>query len=452
MRRSLFNEILPKGIDHHRDEGVLLRLSNKLHFYIITLLLIQNIIIAIYRYFYFTLIIAGVNLIECLIYAICLVLIHRKKYTASIITAAYCIPILLSLVVFFIGTIEVSRMFTSSFWFFLGYMMIYLSIMRGYYARLFYVAFCFTIFFIPGIWSSYEFPNYWIKVVQILTVLIIPCIISSFMEQQAEKIIGLNNELKSKLEEKEKLSEELSEKNNKLIMMSNMMSHDLKSPVRNIKSFSQLIRKQVQFEKAEEKEYFEYIERSAESMDCLINDLLTYSKMETVQSDFQEVNLGNLVEIIKSNFQYEISQKKVIFNISELPHISGDKNLLKTLFHNLISNAVKYQPKNKSGHIPTIDVTVESDVDNFYILVVDNGIGMGEANMEKVFQPFHRFHSKADYEGTGLGMSICKKVMEKHNGEIEVSSVLGEGTSFLLTFNKDIEYKKLGTKDLVLMY
>jgi len=108
--------------------------------------------------------------------------------------------------------------------------------------------------------------------------------------------------------------------------------------------------------------------------------------------------------------------------------------LLKTLFSNLITNATKYQPKNKEGHIPIIKIWAKESDQSTEVYISDNGIGIKKDYIPKLFSPFKRFHSNDEYKGTGLGMSICKRVMENHNGQIEVFQTSESGTTFKLTF------------------
>jgi len=135
-------------------------------------------------------------------------------------------------------------------------------------------------------------------------------------------------------------------------------------------------------------------------------------------------------------YKYEIINKEVAFEVGKLPEVTGNQQLLRTLFHNLISNAIKYQPKCKPNYIPKISINSSDDSNYHFIIVSDNGIGIKEEYIENLFTPFKRFHTNSEYEGTGLGMSICRKVMQKHGSSIELLETSTNGSKFKLAFKK----------------
>jgi len=433
----MFNTSFLKEITHSKspmNDSTFSLLSSKLHFYIMFLLLIQSIPVTIYRYFYFNLFFTWVNFAEMTVYIISLTLYFYNKKSLSVNFAALGIPIIYSYLLLF-APIDIR--FNSCFWFYLSYMLIYLLLVRTPKNRMLYILFCMTTFLIPGILEAYSTPEVIIKVIQVITLILIPYIISGFIVIQDHRISDLNFSLQNRLIEKEKLTVALEKKNEELVMFSHMMSHDLKSPLNNIKSFSTLLKNRLSFKEPQEKKIFGFIENSAEEMNSMITDLLAYSQIEFNKKQFEIVSLNKIIETIKYQFQFDISQGKVIFNISDLPSIYGDENLLKTLFQNLISNGIKYQPKDSGRHTPTITISSSEDEDHYHIYVTDNGIGMSKKNIEHLFDPFRRFHSKSEYEGTGLGMSICKKVMTKHNATISVDHSDSFGSVFKLSFLKD---------------
>lgn len=233
----------------------------------------------------------------------------------------------------------------------------------------------------------------------------------------------------------EELNDELKAKNNDLKTFTHIMSHDLKSPLITITSFSELVSERIKGDDSKTKEYLGYISSSAESMSHLIQDLLTYSRVESSELvNFQEVNLNELIGEITAMYQFEIVQNKLVFKIDELPTILGNADLLHTLFYNLISNSVKYQPKDNDTHIPRVTIKADKSDPLTTLIISDNGIGIKPEYVQNLFTPFKRFHNSSDYEGTGLGMSIVKKVMNKHNGTIEVLNTSDKGTSFRLVF------------------
>lgn len=256
----------------------------------------------------------------------------------------------------------------------------------------------------------------------------------------AEK--ALNHQLQLQNKEKQIFLNQIENKNEELITFSNIMSHDLKAPLRTISAFTGLVEKQVQgnFQKEKVLSYTNFITNSAESMRSLIEDLLLYSRVNLEKSEFSDVSLNDLTLLVLPAFSYDINLSKAVVNVAELPTIKGNKGLLKTVFHNLISNAIKYQPKDKSNHQAKVDIWAMETENQHCIFIQDNGIGIKSSYVEKLFQPFVRFHASSEYKGTGLGMSICQRIMDKHQGQIQLDFTSPSGSRFKLIFPK---YDKL---------
>ena len=244
----------------------------------------------------------------------------------------------------------------------------------------------------------------------------------------------------SRLEaEQKKLIDKLEVKNNEVLLFSQMMSHDLKAPLRNIKSFSDLLKRKIDPQKVDEIEYLRFIIEGTNSMTILIEDLLVYSKASSDIYLFETIVLEDLIERQKVAFRFEIEQQKLIIQNKNLGTIVGYEGSMKILFQNLISNAVKYQSIHKENHIPTIVIEHQQDNHYHHIRFGDNGIGIGKENLPYLFEPFRRFHARSQYEGTGLGMSICKKIVDKHHGDISVVSTSENGTTFLIKIPKNLK-------------
>jgi len=235
---------------------------------------------------------------------------------------------------------------------------------------------------------------------------------------------------------KKELSEKLAIKNDELVTYSHIMSHDLKAPLNNIKSFSSLLEKNIVENKVSPRnqDFVGFISSSADSMGRLIDDLLAYSEIENKKYELHEANINDIINDVLAAFQFDISQGKIILNVMELPTIKCNPAILKTVFHNLISNGIKYQPIGKKGHKPKVEIWSSSDENSQDIFIRDNGIGIKEDYSEKLFKPFERFHSDSDYKGTGLGMSICKRIMDAHGGSIALESSSENGSTFKLSF------------------
>jgi len=242
-------------------------------------------------------------------------------------------------------------------------------------------------------------------------------------------MIHFYNRLTKLATEKNLLIKELKEKNEEIILFSNMMSHDLKAPLRNIDGFSQLLQKQLTHLNPEEVKLFSFITQGVNTLKKLIDDLLQYSRFSVGNYVFTEVALERLINKLLLNFNYDITNNNVTIAKSGLTTIYGHEASLLLVFQNLISNAIKYQPKDEL-HIPHIEIKQKRMGNKNIIQVKDNGIGIEKHKFEEIFMPFKRFHNASEYEGTGLGMSIVSKVIEKHKGKIEVESTLGKGSTF----------------------
>ena len=232
--------------------------------------------------------------------------------------------------------------------------------------------------------------------------------------------------------EKNRLIEELKEKNEEMLLFSNMMSHDLKAPLRNIDGFSQLLQKQLTGLNPEELKFFSFISQGVRTLKKLIDDLLQYSRFSANNYAFKAIKVEPLINQLLLNFNYDITNKQVKIVKSNLSTIHGHEESLALVFQNLISNAIKYQPK-EATHIPHIEIKQERVGNENIIFVKDNGIGIDSHKFKEVFMPFKRFHNASEYEGTGLGMSIVSKVIEKHNGKIDIQSTLGKGSTFSIS-------------------
>lgn len=229
--------------------------------------------------------------------------------------------------------------------------------------------------------------------------------------------------------EKEEALNLLRDRNEELVLYNNMVAHDLKSPIQNISGFVGLLNKQT--DDPEHKKYIKFISDAATSSSDLISDLLTYSKVS--QSIVQKTNVDLNLILEEQLTQLAPNKNQLTIETDTLPQINGDSSSIKTIFHNLLSNAIKFQPKIDS-HMPHIKVSYISNPDKHDIYICDNGIGIEKEYIENLFVPFKKQHSKSKYEGSGLGMSICKKVMKKHGGDIRLESTNEKGSCFKLTF------------------
>jgi light-regulated signal transduction histidine kinase (bacteriophytochrome) len=161
-------------------------------------------------------------------------------------------------------------------------------------------------------------------------------------------------------------------------------------------------------------------------MQALINDLLAYSRVGTKARPFQPTDCNEIVDIALGNLLLAIKETGALIRVGPLPRLMGDPSQLRQLFQNLIANAIKF----RRAEPPTVDISAEPAGDAWRFRVTDNGIGIAEEYHERIFVLFQRLHGRADYPGTGIGLAICKKIVERHGGEISLQSTLGGGTTF----------------------
>jgi light-regulated signal transduction histidine kinase (bacteriophytochrome) len=251
-----------------------------------------------------------------------------------------------------------------------------------------------------------------------------------------EKLEALVNERTKELAEAnntlQKINQELKRSNQNLEEFAHAASHDLKEPVRKIHFFThQLKEKLSTYLKDEEIRSFNRIESATDRMRNLIDDLLLYSHVSQRPHEMESIDLAQKVQNVLEDLELDIEEKKAQINIEKLPIVNGYRRQLQQLFQNLISNALKYSKKDVPSRIDiTAGKVIENQKPYHLIAVKDNGIGFAPEYAEKIFQMFTRLHGKAEYGGTGVGLSIVKKVVENHNGYIRAKSKPGEGSTF----------------------
>lgn len=209
-------------------------------------------------------------------------------------------------------------------------------------------------------------------------------------------------------------------------------SHDLKTPIRTIISFSQILKaKATDKLNDNQKDYLDFIIKGTKEMSNLINDLLKYSKVNRGQINPQKIEVREFIDnILKSNKSYLDEKSSKIKMDIQTPFIYGDKIKLGQVFQNLILNGVKF---HKPYEKPEILIRSKTEKNQILFEIKDNGIGIEQDYFDKIFLIFKKLNSKDDYQGSGIGLSICKKVIELHNGKIWVNSAPGKGTSFFFS-------------------
>jgi light-regulated signal transduction histidine kinase (bacteriophytochrome) len=237
-------------------------------------------------------------------------------------------------------------------------------------------------------------------------------------------------ELAEKSLKLERVNEELRRKNEELDEFTYIASHDLQAPLRKLSAFSDLLKKDLGEDLPEqaEKDLF-FIGDAALRMQTLVQNLLQLSRTSRTDMKFERFSLDTCVNLALKELESEIAKTEAEIVCNELPEVWGDKILLTQLYRNLISNALKFSDKEH----PRIEITVENKDGVSIFGVKDNSIGISTAYAEQIFQPFKRLHSQTEYEGTGIGLAICRKAIERHTGEIWVESEPGKGAHFKFT-------------------
>ena len=250
-------------------------------------------------------------------------------------------------------------------------------------------------------------------------------------EKRAAELIIANKELAFQNKEKEKRAAELIIANKELEQFAYVASHDLQEPLRMVASFTQLLERRYKDKlDADANDFIHFAVDGAIRMQKLINDLLEYSRISTRGKIFEQVNTSLILGQVISNLQLLIIENAALISNDDLPVVKADESQILHVFQNLIENAIKFKKKSE---FPKIHISCKK-TNNFYEFSVrDNGIGIEMQYHDRVFTIFQRLHSVKDYPGTGIGLSICKHIVERHGGTIWFDSKENAGTTFYFT-------------------
>ncbi|NGM70708.1 histidine kinase [Natronolimnobius sp. AArcel1] len=255
-------------------------------------------------------------------------------------------------------------------------------------------------------------------------------------------------ELEHQNRQLEQVQARLEDSNERLEQFAYAASHDLQEPLRMISNYLQLIDKRYGDELDEDAtEFLEYAVDGSERMTEMIDGLLQYSRVDTQGEPFEPVSLEAVLDDVCKDLEFCIEESHAELEWSELPRVDGDARQLRQLFQNLLTNAIEYS--NMEDASPRIEIdakrgesprpsqqpddTVNIGSDDWVIAVSDNGIGIDPADQERIFEVFQRLHTQEEHAGTGIGLALCKRVVERHGGRIWVDSEPGEGTTILIT-------------------
>ena len=261
--------------------------------------------------------------------------------------------------------------------------------------------------------------------------------------KQTKELNDIKHNLEQKVEERTaeliETNKELEASNTELQQYAFIASHDLQEPLRKIITFSEIVKERF-VHNDEAGQYIKRIISSSERMRTLINDLLSYSKLSTIP-EFITVSLNTIVQDTITDLEISIKETKAKIEVDNLPAIEMIPDQMRQVFQNIISNALKF---SKSGMAPVIKIRSEFTEEKSAqskavekgsycrIYITDDGIGFNEQYLDKIFTMFQRLHGRTEYEGTGIGLSIVKKIIEKHNGMVTAKSKEDQGATFIL--------------------
>lgn len=274
--------------------------------------------------------------------------------------------------------------------------------------------------------------------------------------QQEEKLIGINRsleiEIKDRILSEQKVNElnkqlldnihQLESINKELDRFAYMASHDLQEPLRKIRIFSERISMKYSSELDEEgKAYIHKMQVACERMQNLINDILAFSKLNVEKEVMVPSDINSIIDEVLIDMEQEIQEKNATVEVDKIPQLTVHPRLIKPLFQNLISNSLKYSRKEVA---PVVKISAKLDeplkapdlnqTGKFCrINVEDNGVGFEQEYADQVFTMFKRLHIGSEYQGTGIGLAICKKIVEQHKGFISVKSAVNEGSTFIIS-------------------
>jgi light-regulated signal transduction histidine kinase (bacteriophytochrome) len=225
--------------------------------------------------------------------------------------------------------------------------------------------------------------------------------------------------------------EELERSNQELQSFAYITSHDLQEPLRNIASYAQLIERRYKNQLDEDAdEFLDYMIAGATRMKSQIQGLLDYSRVGTRGGEFKEFSAEDALNNALSNLQSSIEECNAEITHDPLPAIIADESQITRVFQNLIGNALKFR---KEGLKPKIHILARKEENEYVFSVSDNGIGIEEKYVDRIFEVFKRLHAIGEYQGAGIGLAIVKRIIERHGGRIWVESELGEGSTFYFT-------------------
>ncbi len=283
------------------------------------------------------------------------------------------------------------------------------------------------------------------------------CVFKRNNEEIPTEYLAIATDITDIAQAQEQLHEQniiLKNSNNDLHSFSSIASHDLKEPLRKIQFFGQLLKdKEIEKLSSDSKIYLDKIISSSNRLQILIDDLIAFTQSDYHKNKFSKISLHKVIQTVNEDLADLISETQAKIVVNDLPNAAILESQFKQLFNNLINNAIKYRKKDIQPIIQ-INSSILTDLEQkdlklfpsgtkiFKITVEDNGIGFDNIFKEKIFEPFQRLHSKNEFSGTGIGLSICKKIMKNHNGLITAESITDSGSTFTIYLPESQSIKK----------
>jgi len=271
------------------------------------------------------------------------------------------------------------------------------------------------------------------------------------VQARTSELLQANKQLGDEIVERKKVEQDLrqftsklEQSNRELQDFAYVASHDLQEPLRKIQAFGDRLKAKCGDAISDKgKDYLERMQSAANRAQTLINDLLAFSRVTSKAQPFVEANLNKIVQGVLSDLEVRIEETKAKIDLGDLPTLEADRLQMRQLLQNLIGNALKYRKEDVNPEIEIKANLYEEKIedsngekilkDMYRITVADNGIGFDEKYVDKIFTVFQRLHGRKTYEGTGVGLAICRKIVERHNGEITATSTPGKGSTFIVT-------------------
>ncbi|HEX8237561.1 MAG TPA: ATP-binding protein [Abditibacteriaceae bacterium] len=252
------------------------------------------------------------------------------------------------------------------------------------------------------------------------------------LAKQSAELVRVNRELQQEQKMSQALLGQIKQSNQALQDFASIAAHDLQAPLRKIETFSTHLALDKESALSDEgRDYLARMQKATRHMRAFVTDLLALSRVTTQPLPLKQVDLARVAQEVVSDLEVQVQESGGEVEFGALPSIEADELQMHQLLENLIGNALKFR---RDGVPPVVTVAARYVAPSSVELIVqDNGIGFDEKHLERIFAPFQRLHGRSRFEGTGMGLAICRKIAERHGGSITARSVSGQGTAFITT-------------------